>query len=99
MKSFLPFFSAMLLIFCIGCGAGNKDKTTEYSGIIEPAGITSYQYGTHTLQSGEQFYALKSDTIDLTTYEGREVIIQAEKIDGYPVDGGPEYLHVNAVKE
>lgn len=99
MKTFFTFCSAVIFLFSVGCGSGNTDATEEYSGIIEPAGITSYQYGTHTLQSGEEFYALKSDTVNLADYEGREVTITARKIDGYPVDGGPVYLNVEEVKE
>ena len=82
------------------CKSSNSDeKIRYYSGTIEPTGITSYQYGTHILESENDFYALKSDVLDLTKYENQEVEITASKIEGYPVDGGPVYLLVTKVKK
>lgn len=98
-------FSSLLLI-CIICwssfscksGDGKNDSST-YSGTIEATGITSYQYGTHTLETENSFYALRSKQVDLARYEGENVTIRAVKIEGYPVDGGPEYLEVLSVEE
>ncbi|GAB2777547.1 hypothetical protein GCM10010465_25400 [Actinomadura fibrosa] len=70
----------------------------EYTGTIKEQGITSYQYGTHTLTTGNGFYALKSEAVDLDEYIDKKVMVVAEKIEGYPVDGGPEYLLVLKVK-
>lgn len=88
---------SFLLFFAATCNTGNS--STEYSGIIEEQGITSYQYGTHILNTGEDFYALKSEKIDLGQYVNKKVTLKAEKIEGYPVDGGPEYLLVTEVRE
>lgn len=72
----------------------------EIIGTIQEQGMTTYQYGTHTITTAnDDFYALKSDSVDLGTYVGKEVTITAEKIEGYPVDGGPVYLKVLEVKE
>lgn len=71
----------------------------EVTGTIEQQGMTSYQYGTHTLTNDETFYALKSEKVDLDEYVGQKVTVTAEKIQGYPVDGGPEYLMVLKVRE
>lgn len=79
--------------------SGENQDLMKVKGQIERTGITSYQYGTHTLTGDDTFYALKSEKIDLTHYEGKTVTITAEKIEGYPVDGGPEYLNVVQVKE
>lgn len=88
---------SLLLFFAATCNTANS--STEYSGIIEEQGITSYQYGTHILNTGEDFYALKSEKIDLGQYVNKKVTLKAEKIEGYPVDGGPEYLLVTEVRE
>lgn len=83
---------------CKSVTSQNQNLMT-VQGEIERTEMTSYQYGTHTITSGETFYALKSEKLDLTPYEGKTVTITAEKIEGYPVDGGPEYLNVLKVKE
>lgn len=70
----------------------------EITGTIREQGITSYQYGTHTIETENNFYALKSEAVDLSKYLDQEVTIVAEKIEGYPVDGGPDYLLVLEVK-
>lgn len=72
----------------------------EIVGTIQEQGMTTYQYGTHTITtSNDDFYALKSDSVNLGNYVGKEITITAEKIEGYPVDGGPVYLRVLEVKE
>ncbi len=84
----------------LSCKTGDQNKNSEtYSGTVEATGITSYQYGTHTLQAENEFYALKSEVIDLSNYEGKTVTISATKIEGYPVDGGPVYLNVTEIKD
>ncbi len=82
-----------------GCKTGEQqDDSGTYSGTIEATGITSYQYGTHTLQTDNEFYALKSEVINLSDYEGKSVTITAKRVEGYPVDGGPVYLNVQKIK-
>ena len=77
----------------------NTSEKMEITGTIEQQGITSYQYGTHTITSADdEFYALKSDAVNLDEYLSEEVTIVAEKIEGYPLSGGPEYLLVLEVK-
>ncbi|MCB7482039.1 hypothetical protein [Christiangramia sediminis] len=97
----MKLISAISLIFLLliqsACGSVNTDDAQQYSGILKPAGITSYQYGTHRLETSDTFYALKSDQIDLKVYEDEKVTITASKIQGYPVDGGPVYLDVKNV--
>lgn len=82
-----------LLVFTATCSS-TSEKTITVTGTVEEQGITSYQYGTHTISGDGKFYALKSETIDLDQYIGETVTIKGEKIAGYPVDGGPEYLMV-----
>ncbi|TBW27089.1 hypothetical protein [Gramella sp. KN1008] len=98
MKLFSSLAIGVIILFSTSCGSGNTSEGEQYSGTIEPAGITSYQYGTHRLETTDNFYALKSDIVDLGQYEGQKVSITATKIEGYPVDGGPVYLNVTKVK-
>ena len=44
------------------------------------------------------FFALKSDNINLDQYIGKKVTVSGNKIQGYPVDGGPEYINVTEIK-
>lgn len=87
-----------LLLFSVSC---NKIPETgiEITGVIEEQGITAHQYGTHTLTNDENFFAIKSDSLDLNAYLNKEVTVRAYKIEGYPVDGGPEYLNVVEIKD
>lgn len=70
----------------------------EISGVIQKQEMTTYQYGTHTISNGDKQYALKSSTQDLNKYLNQNVTIIGEKIAGYPIEGGPEYLEVLKVK-
>lgn len=111
MKNLILFFTgSLLLLFTATCSNVSEEKegaasavieenALEVTGTIREQGITSYQYGTHTITTATgEFYALKSDTVDLDEYTGKEVSITAEKIEGYPLSGGPEYLQVLKVK-
>ena len=77
----------------------NTSERMEITGTIEQQGMTSYQYGTHTITTADdEYYALKSEAIELDDYLNEEVTIVAEKIEGYPLSGGPDYLLVLEVK-
>lgn len=92
-----------LLIILLGltfsCRVGKPASEVEFTGTIGKPGMTSYQYGTHIITNGEQRYALTSDIVDLDEYVGEEVTIYADKLEGYPVDGGPVFLAVKKVKD
>lgn len=77
----------------------NTSTMSEYTGLLQPQGMTSYQYGTHTLETENSFYALKSETVNLDTYIDKIITITAEPIEGYPLDAGPEYLNVISIKK
>lgn len=66
----------------------------EITGIVHKQGITSYQYGTHTLGD----YALKSSTVSLNDFVNKNVTITGYKVAGYPIEGGPDYIEVESVK-
>ena len=77
----------------------DNEGTLSGTGIIEQHDATTFQYGTHTLESsdGTILYALRSSQIDLDTYIGQTVTIRGFQVAGYPVDGGPVFLEVIAV--
>lgn len=100
MKSTFPLIILFTFFSIIACSTGKNDtsKTEEYQGTIQSSGITTYQYGTHILETTDTFYALKSDNIDLDDYVGRQVTISATQIEGYPIEGGPVYLNVENIQ-
>lgn len=57
-------------------------------------------YGTHVLTNdhGQTLYALKSSSVKLDDYIDKNVEISGSKIEGYPIDGGPEYIEVSKIK-
>lgn len=77
--------------------SGDKSMI-ELSGKIQKQGMTTYQYGSHTIQSGDKTYALKSTAVNLDTFEDKEVILKGTKVPGYPVENGPELIDVKEVK-
>lgn len=96
MKIF-SLIAAGLFIFAAACN--NLTDEMEVTGTIHKQEITSYQYGTHTLTTPETFYAIRSAEVDLSAYEGHRVTVKAEKVEGYPIEGGPEYLEVKEIKK
>jgi len=76
-----------------------KDNYLEVTGTLEVIQMSSWQYGTHTISNDTIFYALRSEKTDLAPFEGKTVTITATKIEGYPVDSGPEFLEVTEVRE
>ncbi len=99
MKSLSYLGISLMLLFAVACGSSNNNENHEYTGSIEAAGITSYQYGTHRLITENETYALKSEKVDLSNYEGQKVTLIAEKMEGYPLEGGPVFLKVISIKE
>ncbi|MBM78813.1 MAG: hypothetical protein CL846_10055 [Crocinitomicaceae bacterium] len=89
-----PKASLIVLMISISASCNLSKSNIKTSGVIQKQGITTYQYGTHTIPG----YALKSNTIDLDKYIDQKVKIKGSKVDGYPVDGGPEYIEVKKIK-
>jgi hypothetical protein len=100
----MRFYKALIIVTLIlltnqGCQSKKlASNQIEVSGILQKQGITTYQYGTHIIISNDKQYALKSSTIDLNNYQKQYVTIIGEKIAGYPIEGGPEYIEVVKVK-
>lgn len=69
----------------------------EIKGQIQKLGMTTYQYGTHSVTAEQKTYALKSKDLNLDSYAGKDVIIKGFKVAGYPLENGPELVEVTAV--
>ncbi|TDQ11354.1 hypothetical protein [Pedobacter metabolipauper] len=76
--------------------SADKD-TVELSGKLEKLGMSTFQYGTHTLNTGSKTYALKSTKVSLDSFEGKQVTLKGSKVAGYPVENGPELIEVTEV--
>lgn len=89
----------------------NQNNTVEqmWGGIVSKAETTSYQYGTHQLNgtiidgnpttAGKVIlFALKSDKIKLDDWIGKKVIVSGNKVVGYPIENGPDYIEVTAIE-
>lgn len=77
-----------------------NENGNSYTGTIAATGITTYQYGSHTLSlpNSSVFYALRSSSLDLDKHIGKSVKVITTQIEGYPVDGGPLYFEVHSVQ-
>lgn len=91
----------ILVVLFSACGSTPEadPNLIVVKGILKEQGITTYQYGTHTISGDDAFFALSSGEVDLAPYVGKQVEIRATRIAGYPVDGGPVYLQVKKVNE
>jgi len=99
MKKLFVFFIALIFLFACESLFDSNDSISS-SGKIKKIEVSTWQYGTHILNDseGKPIYALKSSSINLGLYEAKVVKISGEKIDGYPVDGGPEYIEVTKIE-
>jgi hypothetical protein len=66
----------------------------ELEGKIEEIGPTFWMYGTHKITYNGKLFALKSSTINLDKYLNKKVTVWGDRVNGYPVDFGPEYIEV-----
>ena len=92
-------FIALSILSCCGNSHGTTYGATA-TGTIQKQEGSSYMYGTHILldDAGKTLYALKSDTINLDNYNNQKVTVKGDLVEGYPVDGGPDYLNVKSVE-
>lgn len=99
-KIFLILFASLMLVSCSSTDKIERESHSfNYAGTLAPLEMSIWMYGTHTLTTENgSFYAVKSDAIDLNEYNNKSVEIQGNLIEGYPVDSGPEYLDVKAIK-
>lgn len=103
MKKVFVLFTIITILLgsCTKKNFTNVTKETypfQFKGLLKKQGITIYQYGTHTITNGGQTYALKSSAVNLDNYIDKTVTVKGEKIKGYPVDGGPEFVDIKEVE-
>jgi starvation-inducible outer membrane lipoprotein len=73
------------------------------TGAMERLGITTYQYGTHSVtdKASGTFYVLSSDVVDLDAYAGQRVTVYGTLVPGYEygqVEGRPPLVDVTWVE-
>ncbi len=99
MKAFLTASILLsLMLFTMACSkedpGNNLAEQLTLEGILRKSdNITTFQYGHFFIDT----YALRSESIDLEVYVDQQVRIIGSKIEGYPVEDGPEYLEVKQV--
>ncbi len=98
MKSILILFAISLFFFSCDSSVNSKGSVTA-NGLIRKIEMSTWMYGKHTLNdsNGKPLYALTSSTVDLDVYENKQVRITGNLIEGYPVDGGPNYFNVTSI--
>ncbi|QPH39509.1 hypothetical protein [Pedobacter endophyticus] len=67
------------------------------TGNLQKLNTTTYQYGTHSINSGGKPYALKSSSLNLDTWVDKQVTLRGNKVSGYPLEGGPDLIEVSEV--
>ena len=91
------------LLFSLAFISCEKNKYVSFEGIIQELEMTYWMYGTHIIYGTEANgtenvrYALRSDNFDLSEFMLEPVLVEVYLIKGYPVDGGPEYINVDAI--
>ncbi len=101
LKTLFVLFISISLFSCTKENDADIAQDTypfQFKGLLKKTEVTTYMYGTHTISNEGKTYALKSSTINLDTYINKTVTIKGEKITGYPVDGGPEFIDVKEVE-
>ncbi|MNL56264.1 hypothetical protein D3C87_1797430 [compost metagenome] len=93
----LLFVAALAIAGCNTVKPAGDTNLLVLGGKVEALGMSTFQYGTHLLNTGDKTYALKSDKLNLKSYEGKEVVLKGVKVTGYPVDGGPEFIDVQEI--
>ncbi len=97
-----PILFALMILVFVSCKKPEsvlEDYQFEGKGKIIELEASYWQYGTHTISIDNKFYALKSDKIDLYKYNSNNVTIWADKIIGYPIGDGPEFLLVKRISK
>ncbi len=98
MKNNTLLFTAIILSIFIASSCTKNTVTKQ--GVLRPLGMTTFQYGSHYLGDDTNIqYALRSSTINLKDFEFYTVQITGNFVDGYPVDGGPEFINVTSIKK
>ena len=88
--------SSLISISCEKFGEATQNCIV-VEGQIGKQGVTTYQYGTHTIGD----YVIRSSVYDLDQFINEpNVLIEGCRIKGYQngaVEGGPDYLEVISI--
>jgi hypothetical protein len=98
MKKFI--YLTLFVVAISGCGimrSASSGESISIEGRITKLGMTTYQYGTHTISYGGKPYALRSSSLNLDTYADKQVVLRGTKVAGYPIEGGPDLIEVSEV--
>lgn len=79
---------------CSTRNVSDNQNLIQLSGKIEKLEVSGFGYGSHLINSDRKMYALTSKDIDLNKFVGKAVIAKGKKIDGYPLEGGPDYIEI-----
>ena len=96
-KLLFLLFIAFAMISCNTAKQAGSKGLVKLSGKIEKLGMTTFQYGTHILTVDAKTYALRSSKVDLNAYVDKEVTLKGTKVDGYPIENGPDLIEVEEV--
>jgi hypothetical protein len=102
MKVIRPLVKTIMFMSTLSCNNNNANSPDrkfpfEYEGLVEKTEFTTYMYGSHTITGNNRKYALQSKNLNLDHYNSKRVVVKGLKIEGYPVDDGPELIDVKAV--
>ena len=90
----------IILASCSSSTVENNNLITK-NGILTKIEMSTWMYGSYILsdESGKPIVALKeNENIEFEKYNWKKVEVKGELIEGYPLDGGPEYLSVKSIK-
>lgn len=94
---FLLIFASVIISCKTVKPAGDKNAVT-LDGKIEKIEMSTFQYGTHLLKKDGRSYALRTSTVKLDDFTNKDVIVKGVKVEGYPVENGPELIDVKEIK-
>lgn len=72
-------------------------NTVILTGKVTRIEMSTFQYGSHMIETKDKSYALSTTEVQLKDYENKFVTIKGEKVKGYPLEGGPELIRVSEV--
>ena len=98
MKKIILMFMACITLASCSVHKANVDNTIQLSGTIEQLGMSTFQYGTHLIKSSGTTYSLKSNKVNLDSFSGKSVTLIGIKVQGYPVENGPELVDVMSIQ-
>ncbi len=93
--------SLIVLMFTISllisCSNESDVISLELVGTIKAREGSTFQYGTHLLITRDSFFALYSEELNLDDFINQTVTIEGTKIEGYPIENGPDFIKVTKI--